>query len=62
MLLRCRANCKREDLANKRLDVQATQEKCEAEQCEVDTKVRGKLLANAAVAEVWCQVVRAPGG
>ena len=27
-------------------------EKREADQCEADTKVRGKLLANAAVAEV----------
>ena len=31
------------------------QEKCDADQREVDTKVRGKLLANAAVAEVRCQ-------
>ena len=33
-------------------------EKCEAEQCKADAKVRGKLLANAAVAEVRCRVMR----
>ena len=46
-------NHKREDLANKRQDAQAAWEKHEAEQHEVDVNVRGKLLANAAVAEVW---------
>ena len=48
-------NCKHEDLVNKRRDVQAMQEKHEVEQREVDAKVRGKLLANAVVAEVQCQ-------
>ena len=38
-------------------DAQATREKHEAEQREADAKVRGKLRANAAVAEVWCQFV-----
>ena len=33
-------------------------EKCEADQREADAKVRGKLLANAAVAEVRCRFVR----
>ena len=33
-------------------------EKCKADQCEADAKVRGKLLANAAVAEVWHRFVR----
>ena len=37
--------------------MQALQEKCEAEQHEADAKVRGKLLANAVVAEVQRQVV-----
>ena len=46
------ANCKRAELANKRRDAQATWEKREADQCEADAKVRGKLLANAVVAEV----------
>ena len=46
---------KREDLANKRQDAQVAREKREADQREVDAKVRGKLLANAAVAEVQCQ-------
>ena len=46
------ANCKCEDLAKKRRDAQVAQEKLEAEQCKADAKVRGKLLANAAVAEV----------
>ena len=52
------ANHKREDLAKKRRDAQVAQEKCEAEQREADAKVRGKLLANAAVAEVRRQFVR----
>ena len=52
------ANRKREDLAKKRRDAQVAWEKCEAEQCEADAKVRGKLLANAAVAEVRCRFVR----
>ena len=46
------ANRKREDLAKKRWDAQVAREKCEAEQREADMKVRGKLLANAVVAEV----------
>ena len=46
------ANRKRIVFANKRRDVQVAWEKREAEQCKVDAKVRGKLLANAAVAEV----------
>ena len=49
------ANCKREDLAKKRRDTQVAWEKCEAEQHEADAKVRGKLLTNAVVAEVWCR-------
>ena len=52
------ANRKREDLANKRWDAQVAQEKCEADQREADAKVRGKLLANAVVAEVQCQFLR----
>ena len=32
-------------------------EKCEAEQCEADVKVRAKLLANTVVAEVWHRVM-----
>ena len=47
------ANRKRVDLANKRRDAQVTWEKHEA-----DAKVRGKLLANAVVAEVRCQFLR----
>ena len=57
------ANRKREDLTKKRRDVQVAREKREAEQREVDVKVRGKLLTNAVVAEVWhrfvCQVDKA---
>ena len=52
------ANHKCTDLMNKCQEAQAAWEKCEAEQCEVDAKVRGKLLANAAVAEVQHQVMR----
>ena len=52
------ANCKCEDLAKKRRDTQVVREKCQAEQCEADAKVRGKLLANAAVAEVQRRFVR----
>ena len=52
------AHCKHEDLANKRQDAQVTWEKCEVEQREADAKVQGKLLANAAVAEVQCRFVR----
>ena len=66
-------NCKCEDLVNKRQDAQAAWEKreadlCKADQCEADqrevaVKVRGKLLATAAVAEVrrWfmCQANKA---
>ena len=51
------ANRKREDLAKKRRDAQVAWEKREAEQREAELKVRGKLLANAAVAEVWRQFV-----
>ena len=51
------ANRKREDLAKKWWDAQVAREKREAEQREVDAKVRGKLLANAAVAEVQCRFV-----
>ena len=46
------ANRKREDLVKKRRDAQVVWEKCEADQRKADAKVRGKLLANAAVAEV----------
>ena len=49
-------------------EAQATWEKHEADQCEVDTdqcevdvKVRGHMLADAAVAEVWQQAVRQGG-
>ena len=52
------ANRKHEDLAKKWRDAQVVQEKREAEQHEVDAKVRGKLLANAAVAEVQRWFVR----
>ena len=52
------ANRKREDLANKRRDVQVAREKHEVEQREADVKVRGKLLANAAVAEVRRRFLR----
>ena len=52
------ANRKRVVLANKRRDVQVAREKREAEQREADAKVRGKLLANAAVAEVQRQFLR----
>ena len=51
------ANHKREDLTKKWQDAQVAWEKCEAEQHEADVKVRGKLLANAAVAEVRCRFV-----
>ena len=46
------ANRKHEDLTKKRQDVQVAWEKREVDQREADTKVRGMLLANAAVAEV----------
>ena len=52
------ANHKREDLTKKWRDTQVTREKCEAEQREADAKVRGKLLTNAAVAEVRHRFVR----
>ena len=52
------AKCKCEDLANKRRDVQVAREKREADQRELDAKVRGKLLANAAVAEVRRRFLR----
>ena len=37
------ANCKGNEVANKRCDTQAAQEKHKADQCEVDAKVRGRL-------------------
>ena len=46
------ANRKCENLAKKRQDAQVAREKRKADQREVDAKVRGKLLAIAAVAEV----------
>ena len=52
------ANRKRADLVKKQQDAQVAWEKREAEQCEADTKVRGKLLANAVEAEVQHQFVR----
>ena len=52
------AKRKHEDLANKRRDAQVTWEKREAEQREADAKVRGRLLANAAVAEVRRRFLR----
>ena len=52
------ANRKREDLAKKWRDVQVTRGKRKAEQHEADAKVRGKLLANAVVAEVRRRFVR----
>ena len=52
------ANRKRVVLANKRRDTQVAREKREAEQREADVKVRGKLLANAAVAEVRRRFLR----
>ena len=51
------ANCMCKELANKRHNAQATQEKHEADQHEVDAKVRGRLLTNAAMAEMQCQYV-----
>ena len=51
-------NRKCEELTNKRRDTQAAWEKHEAEQYNADAKVRGKLLANAVVAEVRRQFVR----
>ena len=52
------ANRKHVVLANKRRDAQVAWEKREAEQHEADAKVRGNLLANAAVAEVWRRFLR----
>ena len=52
------AKRKREDLVNKQRDVQVAQEKREADQREADAKVRGRLLANAAVAEVRHRFLR----
>ena len=49
------ANRKRDELVNKRHNTQAAQEKRKADQCKADVKVRGRLLVNAAVAEVRCQ-------
>ena len=49
------AKHKCEDLANKRWDAQVAREKRKADQREADAKVRGKLLANAVVAEVQRQ-------
>lgn len=54
------ANHKCEELAGKQHEAQAAQEKRKADQHEVDVKVRGHMLVDAAVAEVWrqatCQV------
>ena len=47
------ANCKCNELAMEQCDAQATQEKHKVDQSEVDTKVRGRLLANTAMAKVW---------
>ena len=52
------AKHKHEDIANKRRDTQVAREKREVDQREADVKVRGKLLANAAVAEVQRQFLR----
>ena len=52
------AKRKREDLASKRRDAQVAREKRKAEQHEADAKVRGRLLANAAVAEVRRRFLR----
>ena len=52
------AKRKRDDLATKRRDAQAAREKREADQREADAKVRGRLLANAAVAEVRRRFLR----
>ena len=52
------AKRKRKDLANKRWDAQVAREKREAEEREADAKVRGRLLANAAVAEVRRRFLR----
>ena len=52
------AKRKCEDLVNKRRDAQVAREKREAEEREADVKVRGRLLANAAVAEVQCRFLR----
>ena len=46
------AKRKCEDLANKRRDAQVAREKRKVEKREADAKVRGRLLANAVVAEV----------
>ena len=47
-----KADCKRNKLVTKRHDAQAAWEKHEVDQHEVDVKVRGRLLVNAAVAQV----------
>ena len=52
------AKLKRDDLANKRRDAQAAREKRKADQREADAKVRGRLLANAVVAEVRRRFLR----
>ena len=43
------ANCRHDELVVKHRDTQAAWEKCKVEQREVDTKVRGRLLADAKV-------------
>ena len=57
------ANCKHNKLVVKSLEAQTTQEKRKAAQHEADMKVRGCMLEDAAVAEVWqwaaCQVEKA---
>ena len=52
------AKHKCDKLATKRCNAQATREKREADQHEADVKVRGRLLANAAMAEVRHRYVR----
>ena len=49
--------CKHNGLVVKCHKAQATQEKHKVAQHEVDTKVRGHMLANAAMAEVWQQAM-----
>ena len=46
------ADCKHNELAKKQHDAQAAQEKRKVDQHEADAKVRGRLLAIAAMAEV----------
>ena len=57
------ANRKCNELANKCCDAHTAREKCKVDQHKADMKVRGRLLANAAMAEVQrqyvCQVKKA---